>query len=156
MALIACKECGRMISKRAKTCPQCGARNRYTSRLTWIVVSGCVLIFYSFNYVSKHSEVSPHKAVVQKTPETSSPGNPAEYDVWVTSDNCWVVEEPSAASTVVGAIKGNAVVTIKDDGGEWLKIIYAPVRDMVTGNFIECPGYYIRKKDTTKTPPQKR
>lgn len=32
MALVQCKECGQMISGKARTCPQCGAP-RYVARL---------------------------------------------------------------------------------------------------------------------------
>ncbi|NJO35715.1 MAG: zinc ribbon domain-containing protein [Rhodospirillales bacterium] len=37
MALIKCKECGKEISRSAKTCPNCGYKPRRTSFLTWLV-----------------------------------------------------------------------------------------------------------------------
>ena len=39
MSLIKCKECGHEISKKAKVCPNCGAKNKArTSLFTWLVV----------------------------------------------------------------------------------------------------------------------
>ena len=49
MALIKCKECGEVISKKAKQCPKCGAPGKKkTSLFTWIVtiVFGLLLIGY--------------------------------------------------------------------------------------------------------------
>lgn len=37
MSLIKCKECGHEISKKAKTCPNCGANRRTTSILTKVL-----------------------------------------------------------------------------------------------------------------------
>ena len=37
MALVACKECGKEVSKSAAACPHCGYKPRRTSLLTWIV-----------------------------------------------------------------------------------------------------------------------
>lgn len=39
MALIKCKECGKEISKKAKSCPHCGAQTpKPTSAVTWLVL----------------------------------------------------------------------------------------------------------------------
>ncbi len=43
MSLITCKECNAKISDSAKKCPQCGAKNKTTSRLT-IFIAGLFLI----------------------------------------------------------------------------------------------------------------
>jgi hypothetical protein len=37
MALVACKECGKEISKKAETCPHCGFKPKKTSLFSWIV-----------------------------------------------------------------------------------------------------------------------
>lgn len=37
MALVACRECGKEISKKADACPHCGFKQKRTSLLTWIV-----------------------------------------------------------------------------------------------------------------------
>jgi hypothetical protein len=37
MALLACKECGKEISRSAPTCPNCGHKPRRTSAFTWII-----------------------------------------------------------------------------------------------------------------------
>lgn len=46
MALRKCKDCGKEISKRADSCPHCGAPIRKTSLFTWIVtiIIGLVII----------------------------------------------------------------------------------------------------------------
>lgn len=44
MALVKCKECGNEISKKAKSCPQCGApQKRQTSKLTTLILLIAVL-----------------------------------------------------------------------------------------------------------------
>lgn len=37
MALVACKECGKEVSKSAAACPHCGYKPKRTSLLTWII-----------------------------------------------------------------------------------------------------------------------
>jgi hypothetical protein len=37
MALVACKECGKEVSKKAEACPHCGFKPKRTSLFTWIV-----------------------------------------------------------------------------------------------------------------------
>lgn len=51
-------------------------------------------------------------------------------------------------------ISKKAVATIREGEGdsEWLEIVSAPVRDPEFEGFIDCAGYYIQKKHTTKTP----
>ncbi|HEU5296701.1 MAG TPA: hypothetical protein VFU71_18105 [Burkholderiaceae bacterium] len=44
MALVACQECKKQISSQAKTCPLCGAKQRRTSVVTWLVL-GLIVIF---------------------------------------------------------------------------------------------------------------
>lgn len=47
MALTKCKECGNKISKKAKTCPQCGAPNKkQTSPVTYLVLVVIILIAF--------------------------------------------------------------------------------------------------------------
>lgn len=79
----------------------------------------------------------------------------SEYSVWVKSKTCWVVESPSIEAKIVGIILYKASVYVEDAGEGWLKIISAPVRDIDTGDYIECKGCYIRKNDTTTVLPGK-
>ena len=44
MALIKCKECNHEISKKASTCPNCGAKNKQNL--------GCLTLIFSFFVVS--------------------------------------------------------------------------------------------------------
>lgn len=40
VALIACKECGKVVSTRAVSCPHCGARTAYAAnRFGWVLVA---------------------------------------------------------------------------------------------------------------------
>jgi RNA polymerase subunit RPABC4/transcription elongation factor Spt4 len=50
MALVACKECGNQISKSAKSCPQCGHKQRRTSKFTWIAL-GLVVVMVGVSQV---------------------------------------------------------------------------------------------------------
>ena len=44
MGLVACRECKKQISSSAKTCPQCGAKQKRTSWVTWSVLALIVLV----------------------------------------------------------------------------------------------------------------
>jgi hypothetical protein len=72
-----------------------------------------------------------------------------EIEGWVKGDICWVVKEPSEKSTIVGFLKRKAAITVEDLGNEWLRIVFAPVRDPKTGKFIDCAGCYIQKENFT-------
>jgi len=54
MALINCKECDNEISKKAKTCPQCGAKNKRPSLILQIVfvLFGCTFLANIFSGAS--------------------------------------------------------------------------------------------------------
>ena len=78
----------------------------------------------------------------------------SESDGWIKSDTCWVVKTPSTKAKIVGIILKKAAVTVEDAGGGWLKIVFAPVRDPKTGNWIECTGCYIQKSNFTTTFPR--
>lgn len=45
MALVNCKECGKVISKKAKSCPSCGAPNKRTSSLSRFILLFIVFAF---------------------------------------------------------------------------------------------------------------
>lgn len=50
MAIVKCHECGREISTEAKTCPQCGARNRSRKKsksLKWILALAAVGVVFA-------------------------------------------------------------------------------------------------------------
>jgi len=81
---------------------------------------------------------------------TAPPALAIDIDGWIKSDTCFVANAPRGSAKVVGIIKKKAAVTVQDVGGGWLKIVYAPVRDINTGKYIDCKGCYI-KKDTLTT-----
>jgi len=49
MALVKCHECKHEISKKAKACPNCGAKPRRTSLFTWLVL--IVFIFWCIGQI---------------------------------------------------------------------------------------------------------
>lgn len=54
MSLVKCKECGKKVSDKAKSCPECGAvPPKKTSIFTWFILGVIVLI--GFAYASKES-----------------------------------------------------------------------------------------------------
>lgn len=80
----------------------------------------------------------------------------AESDGWIKSEKCWVVKTPSGKGKIIGIIKRKAAVTVEDAGDEWLKIVFAPVRDINnTGKWLECKGCYIQKSSFTTVFPRK-
>lgn len=78
-----------------------------------------------------------------------TPAAGSEIYVWVKSDRCSVYEKPTRDSGVVGTIRQKAAVTVEDAGSGWVKILFAPVRDLKTGNFIDGTARYIQKSDLT-------
>ncbi len=65
MALVACKECGHMISRSAKFCARCGHKLRRISLLTWIIVGSSVVIFINTVIVSNRQDQKKEKVVPQ-------------------------------------------------------------------------------------------
>ncbi len=83
----------------------------------------------------------------------ATPAFCSELDGWIKGDSCWVVETPSTDSKIIGIILKKAAVTVEDSKSGWLKIVFAPVRDPLTGNWVECAGCFIQKSNfTTKLP----
>lgn len=89
MALIKCKECGREISKSAKVCPNCGAKNKQTSFFTKITLGFIVLTvitgFFISNAVEKESKIQAEAVAQQKTNEKKklaamAPEQKAEFE----------------------------------------------------------------------------
>ncbi len=76
MALVKCKECGHEVSKKAKSCPACGAPTpKRTSLLTWIIAGFFALVIIRAIFSSSTappSEQSDAVAPVTKTPEVSN------------------------------------------------------------------------------------
>jgi hypothetical protein len=73
----------------------------------------------------------------------------SELDGWIKSQTCWVVKKPSKKASIVGLIKYKSACTVKDAGGEWYEIVFAPVRDPKTGKFLPNSGshLFIQKSD---------
>jgi len=71
MALVACKECGKEISKKAVSCPHCGYKPRRTSLFTWLVtifIAGPLLIGILLSATGYEPSGSRSSAVA-KSPE---------------------------------------------------------------------------------------
>jgi len=71
MALISCKECEHKISKKTKKCPNCGAPNKRTSIVTWVVL-GFFLLF-SVDLLIKYTPTAPQANTANTTVEKSKP-----------------------------------------------------------------------------------
>lgn len=67
MATVKCKDCGTEVSKRAKTCPKCGAPMNRNGCVPWILGGGVVLIIIAINGANDRRErfdieITPKKA----------------------------------------------------------------------------------------------
>lgn len=74
MALKKCKECGKDISTKAESCPNCGAKQpKKTSLFTWLVLVFFTLLVYGVMHAPK-TERSPQAGI----PNASTPGSSVE------------------------------------------------------------------------------
>ena len=73
MALIKCKECNREISKSAKTCPSCGAKNKQTGFFTKLVLGLIVFTvavnIFRANTTDQENKIKSEAAAQEKANE---------------------------------------------------------------------------------------
>lgn len=82
MAIIKCKECGREISSKAKTCPGCGYKNKKkTSKLTWVIL---IIIICSLARIGN----SP-TAISNTSNKTSVAAIPTSIQTSTPTKNTW-------------------------------------------------------------------
>ena len=49
MSLVKCHECGNQISTEAKTCPQCGAKNKASAKTSkWLIAIAVMILIYGW------------------------------------------------------------------------------------------------------------
>lgn len=99
--LVQCKDCGNQISKNADSCPNCGAKVKRTSVLTWIAIIfiGMIVISAMSSIMSDEDVISPdanissaeEPVVTAGADETSLPVT-SEPEVQETASN-WEYEE---------------------------------------------------------------
>ena len=54
MSLVKCHECGNQISTEAKTCPQCGAKNKARAKTSkWLIVIATIILIYGWYIYSE-------------------------------------------------------------------------------------------------------
>lgn len=91
MALIKCKECGKEISSKAKTCPSCGAKvPKKTSLFTWLVLILILLFVYSSydtpstprRTINEDKDSGKSEAVIK---QRSKPEATAQVSLWRTN-----------------------------------------------------------------------
>lgn len=75
--LIQCKDCGNQISKNAKSCPSCGAKNKQTSIITWLalIFIGIPVLWSVFSGASNDSSTDEITTTITEnavTPVTQS------------------------------------------------------------------------------------
>lgn len=74
MALVACRECGNQISKKAPSCPACGApRKRKTSTVTWLIT---IFVVAPFMYLVLRDIAEPSSQPPQRPDRASIPAKP--------------------------------------------------------------------------------
>ena len=72
MSLVKCKECGKEVSNKAKTCPNCGAKApKKTSLFTWLVLIFIGLIVYVVSQSPSTTSTSSAKSTAD--PASSEP-----------------------------------------------------------------------------------
>lgn len=67
MALVKCKECGKEISKKATSCPNCGAKPRRTSAFTWLIA--VLVVLWMIGHFSNREATSSSSTAVAVDPK---------------------------------------------------------------------------------------
>lgn len=78
--LIRCKDCGNQISKNAASCPQCGAKNKQTSVITWLAL---IFIGIPFLWAIFSGASNPDNAASTESIENNEP---SQYETMETFD----------------------------------------------------------------------
>ena len=91
--LIQCKDCGNQISKNAASCPNCGAKNKQTSIITWLalIFIGIPVLWSVFNGASNESDTTPIDAATTPAEIATTEPNetllPESVSNWNYSDS---------------------------------------------------------------------
>lgn len=87
MSLITCKECSHQISKTAKFCPNCGAKNKQPPGCLSVIIIGLILFFVIGVFVSisdaNSSTTSTRSSVRREAVYNSSDGSVFEVKVFL-------------------------------------------------------------------------
>lgn len=112
MALIKCTECENMLSKTAKSCPQCGAKIPKTKWWLWIPL-GLICIFFSIGIFSPKDE-SRIKAIAFTTSVKNMMKDPMSFEVIElrVSNLGTICVTYRAKNSFNAYLQGNAVMTI--------------------------------------------
>lgn len=86
--LINCKDCGHQISKNAASCPDCGAKNKRTSIITWLalIFIGIPVLIAVFSGAADDTQPEPVAEVDEVSPyETMATFDvpPDEFDKYI-------------------------------------------------------------------------
>lgn len=92
--LINCKDCGNQVSKNAAACPNCGAKIKRTSVLTWVAAIFIGLLVFS-SVMSINSVNTPS---VEPDALASASSEPAVVEEAVKGDEDIIAEPPTIAS----------------------------------------------------------
>lgn len=90
--LIQCKDCGNQISRNAESCPNCGAKNKKTSIITWLalIFIGIPVLWSVFSGASNDSDTTSLETESTSTVSTTEPNEvqpPAPVSNWTYSDS---------------------------------------------------------------------
>ena len=68
--LIQCKDCGHQVSKNANSCPNCGAKNKQTSIITWLalIFIGIPVLWSVFSGAANDTPSEPVAEVEEVSP----------------------------------------------------------------------------------------
>ena len=84
--LTQCKDCGNQISKNAASCPNCGAKNKRTSIVTWLVLIfiGIPVLIAVFSGAS--NDTQPDESVITITDNAVAPVRTANWEYSESKD----------------------------------------------------------------------
>jgi hypothetical protein len=114
MSTVKCRDCGNQISKKAKSCPQCGAPQRRTSPLAWTVL---ILIVGWVGYTATSVDQRPRAA---STPSASPAQNIKLGYIHQTTN---LRTGAGTNFEIAGKLHRGDVVQITATEGDWSTVI---------------------------------
>ena len=126
MALIKCKECGKEVSKKAETCPHCGApvkKKGGSAGCLTIILLGIIVFAIIGSINSYESSVGSRTSSYTPSP-TNTASTTRSRDIRYAHSTINVRNGAGKTHEVIGKLKRGQSIEILSREGEWANVLY--------------------------------